>query len=78
MASFEKYLSIWVALAIGAGVGLGLLFPGAFEALAQLEIARVNLVIALLSAFAAASAYALSARSSRLYEQISSSVLRMH
>jgi ACR3 family arsenite transporter len=48
MASFEKYLSIWVALAIGAGVGLGLLFPGAFEVLAQLEIARVNLVIALL------------------------------
>jgi len=45
---FERYLSIWVALAIAAGVGLGLTAPGAFEAVAQLEWARVNLVVAVL------------------------------
>jgi len=45
---FERYLSLWVALAIGAGVGLGLLFPGAFGLIAGLELARVNLVVAVL------------------------------
>ncbi len=48
MGVFERYLSLWVALAIGAGVALGLLAPGAFEAVATLEWARVNLVVALL------------------------------
>lgn len=48
MGIFERFLSLWVALAIGAGVGLGLLFPQAFEQIAQLEIARVNLVVAVL------------------------------
>jgi ACR3 family arsenite transporter len=48
MGLFERYLSLWVALAIGAGVGLGLLFPPVFEAVSQLEIARVNLVVAVL------------------------------
>lgn len=48
MGIFERFLSIWVALAIGAGVGLGLLFPGEFELISQLEIFRVNLVVALL------------------------------
>ena len=48
MGIFERFLSIWVALAIGAGVGLGLLFPGGFELISQLEIFRVNLVVALL------------------------------
>jgi hypothetical protein len=43
---FGRYLSLWVALCIGAGVGLGALFPGAFEAIAGFEIARVNLVVA--------------------------------
>jgi ACR3 family arsenite transporter len=45
---FERYLSLWVALAIGAGVGLGLVAPGAFQAVAGLEWARVNLVVAVL------------------------------
>jgi len=48
MGIFERYLSLWVALAIGAGVGLGLVVPGLFEAVAGLEVARVNLVVALL------------------------------
>jgi len=45
---FEKYLSLWVALAILAGVGLGLAIPGLFEVVATLEIARVNIVVAVL------------------------------
>lgn len=45
---FEKWLSLWVALCIAAGVVLGNLLPGAFEALAALEVARVNLVVAVL------------------------------
>ncbi len=43
---FGRYLSLWVALAIGGGVALGAFFPGLFQALAGLEIARVNLVVA--------------------------------
>ena len=40
---FERWLSLWVALCIAAGIGLGSAFPGAFAALAALEIASVNL-----------------------------------
>ena len=48
MGLFERYLTLWVALAITAGVGLGLLMPGAFEAIAALEVAHVNLPVAVL------------------------------
>lgn len=48
MGIFERFLSIWVALAIAAGVGLGLAAPGVFEVVAELEWARVNLVVAVL------------------------------
>ncbi|EDM77817.1 putative arsenical-resistance protein [Plesiocystis pacifica SIR-1] len=48
MGIFERYLSLWVALAIAAGVGLGLVAPSAFELVASLEWARVNLVVAVL------------------------------
>ncbi|MGH1340809.1 MAG: ACR3 family arsenite efflux transporter [Nannocystales bacterium] len=48
MGIFERYLSVWVALAILVGVGLGLVVPGIFEAVAGLEWARVNLVVAAL------------------------------
>ncbi len=48
MGVFEKYLSVWVAAAIAVGVGLGLAVPGAFAAVADLEVARVNLVVAVL------------------------------
>lgn len=43
---FGRYLSVWVALAIAVGVAAGAAFPGLFTAVAGLEIARVNLVIA--------------------------------
>jgi ACR3 family arsenite transporter len=46
MGLFERYLTVWVALGIAAGVGLGLLVPGAFQSIATLEIAHVNLVVA--------------------------------
>jgi ACR3 family arsenite transporter len=45
---FEKWLSVWVALAIAAGVTLGALAPGLFALLARFEIASVNLVVAVL------------------------------
>jgi ACR3 family arsenite transporter len=44
---FERYLTVWVALGILAGVGLGLVAPSAFQAVAALEVAHVNLVVAL-------------------------------
>ena len=46
MGLFERFLTVWVALGILAGVGLGLLSPGAFQSIAGLEIAHVNLVVA--------------------------------
>jgi ACR3 family arsenite transporter len=45
---FEKWLSIWVALCIAAGLALGSAFPGLFAVLAELEYAKVNLVVAVL------------------------------
>jgi arsenite transporter len=48
LGTFERWLSVWVALAIGAGLILGNLFPGAFAALAALEVASVNLPVAVL------------------------------
>jgi ACR3 family arsenite transporter len=48
MGLFERYLSVWVALGMAAGVGLGLWIPGVFQAIAALEFAHVNLVVALL------------------------------
>ncbi len=46
MGLFERYLTVWVALGIAAGVGLGLLWPALFQAVAALEFAHVNLVVA--------------------------------
>ena len=48
MGLFERYLTIWVALGIAVGVGLGLVIPGVFQTVASLEIAHVNLVVAVL------------------------------
>lgn len=48
MGLFERYMSVWVALAMALGVGLGLLAPGVFQSLAALEFAHVNLVVAVL------------------------------
>ncbi|PRD64678.1 ACR3 family arsenite efflux transporter [Malikia granosa] len=46
MGLFERFLTVWVALGIAAGVVLGLVFPGLFQAVAALEFAQVNLVVA--------------------------------
>lgn len=46
MGLFERYLSVWVALCIAAGVALGAALPALFEAVAAIEYARVNLVVA--------------------------------
>lgn len=48
MGLFERYLSLWVALAIAAGVILGNYFPAAFAHIAALEFAHVNFVVAFL------------------------------
>ncbi|PVV06782.1 MAG: arsenical-resistance protein [gamma proteobacterium symbiont of Ctena orbiculata] len=48
MDFFERYLSLWVAICIVAGIGLGHLFPGVFQNIAKLEIAHVNLPVAIL------------------------------
>ena len=46
MGVFERWLSVWVALGIAAGVVLGAAFPELFRAVAALEYASVNLVVA--------------------------------
>lgn len=46
MGVFERYLSLWVALCIAAGVGLGATLPNIFQAIAVIEYASVNLVVA--------------------------------
>jgi len=48
MSLFERYLSVWVLLCIVAGIVLASLMPGLFAALAALEYASVNLVVAVL------------------------------
>jgi ACR3 family arsenite transporter len=48
MSLFERWLSLWVALCILAGLLLGNLMPELFAALAGLEYASVNLVVAIL------------------------------
>lgn len=48
MGLFERYLSVWVGLCIAAGVLLGSLFPAVFASVAALEVAHVNLPVAVL------------------------------
>ncbi len=45
---FERYLSLWVALCIAAGIGLGSVLPGVFQTLASLEYGSVNFIVAVL------------------------------
>ncbi|QIL88662.1 ACR3 family arsenite efflux transporter [Microbulbifer harenosus] len=47
MGLFERYLSVWVALCIVAGVLLGTQFPALFHWFAALEVARVNIPVAI-------------------------------
>ena len=48
MSVFERYLSLWVALCIVAGIALGQFLPGVFQAIARMEVAQVNLPVGLL------------------------------
>ncbi|TNJ43338.1 ACR3 family arsenite efflux transporter [Phaeobacter sp. B1627] len=48
MSIFERYLSIWVALAMAGGILLGNIAPGLVNAVAAAEVASVNLVVAVL------------------------------
>ncbi len=48
MGFFERYLTLWVALCIIAGIALGHLVTGAFQMVGRLEVAQVNLPVAVL------------------------------
>lgn len=48
MSIFERYLTLWVALCIVAGVTLGHFLPDLFQAIGRAEIAKVNLPVAAL------------------------------
>ena len=48
MSVFERYLTVWVFLCIIAGIALGQLLPGLFEAIGRMEFAKVNLPVGLL------------------------------
>lgn len=45
---FEKYLTLWVALGILAGIGLGWLFGDSIEVISSFEFAKVNIPVAVL------------------------------
>ncbi|EHP92397.1 Bile acid:sodium symporter [Methylorubrum extorquens DSM 13060] len=48
MSLFERYLTLWVALCIVAGIALGYVMPGFFHAVGEAEVAKVNLPVAVL------------------------------
>ena len=48
MGVFERYLTLWVLACIGVGTLLGHLFPRAFVALGAMELANINLPVAVL------------------------------
>ncbi|MTI10147.1 ACR3 family arsenite efflux transporter [Curvivirga aplysinae] len=48
MNIFERFLTIWVALCIVAGIALGHFFPALFQSIGNMEVASVNLPVAVL------------------------------
>jgi ACR3 family arsenite transporter len=48
MSTFERYLTIWVALCIVLGIALGHFFPAFFQGVGAAEVAKVNLPVAVL------------------------------
>jgi ACR3 family arsenite transporter len=48
MSIFERYLTVWVALTIVAGIALGQVFPGPVQAVGGMEVAQVNLPVGVL------------------------------
>ncbi|MFG1374383.1 ACR3 family arsenite efflux transporter [Xanthobacter oligotrophicus] len=48
MSIFERFLTVWVGLCIVVGIALGHLAPAAFQAIAAVEVAKVNIPVAVL------------------------------
>jgi ACR3 family arsenite transporter len=48
MSTFERYLTLWVALCIVVGIALGHYFPTVFHVIGSVEIAKVNMPVAVL------------------------------
>lgn len=48
MGIFERFLTLWVALCIVVGIGLGQVIPSVFQALGNATVAQVNLPVAVL------------------------------
>lgn len=48
MGIFERYLTVWVALCIVAGIVLGQIVPDVFQAFGRMEVAQVNIPVAVL------------------------------
>ena len=48
LGPFERWLSLWVALCIVAGIALGRVVPDLFHALGTLEVAHINLPVGVL------------------------------
>lgn len=48
MSFFERYLTLWVALCIIAGILLGRLAPGFFQTFGAFEVAQINIPVAVL------------------------------
>jgi ACR3 family arsenite transporter len=48
LSTFERYLTLWVALCIVAGIGLGHLMPAPFQFLGRATVAEINLPVAIL------------------------------
>jgi ACR3 family arsenite transporter len=48
MNLFERYLTLWVGICIVVGIGLGQLFPGIFQFVGRIEVAHINLPVAVL------------------------------
>ncbi|MRX52311.1 ACR3 family arsenite efflux transporter [Paracoccus sp. S-4012] len=48
LGGFERWLSLWIALAMAGGIMLGVAMPGLVGAIAAAEVAGINLVVAVL------------------------------
>lgn len=48
MSTFERYLTVWVAICIVVGIALGQVFPTLFQTIGSAELARVNIPVAVL------------------------------
>ena len=48
LGTFERYLTVWVALCIVTGIILGHFFPAPLQALGRMTVAEVNIPVALL------------------------------